>query len=586
MITVDAGKDALVARAPFDLKDSLKAIIGARWDPIARGWCYPPTSESLTELAAIAECSVTPAAHSLVDQRHPPLDAPVWPADVRPMNNPTIEPWSHQRRAFDFAAQREGTALRLKMRMGKTLTSLALARAWGCELILVVSPPKVMDVWRDEASEHVPGMFQVEVLDHPSVTKRAKKLRLLLDVPRDAPLIVVTHYAAVWRDPLGPLIKSVKWDLVICDELHRLKSPGSTVSKFMARVKAKRRLGPTGTLLPNGIIDAYAQMRFVDPTIFGTSAAAFRARYRTLVEPINYEVSANGFLIVRAHYQRLSEIKALPGGRYMKEAGKWMVEDTPSAREQLDRLTAGGDAQTKDFTKRLGRVTISIDYDEADINLPEQQDQPIFVDLSRAARQAYEEMRKYLIAQVTSGEIVAANALVKSLRLAQIAGGVVETDEGEQVELCTAKIDALAEVVADWSGSPIATFCRFRCDLARIEALAEKLGMRYGEISGRRDDGKEGRFLARDLDLIAIQIQSGGLGLDFYACHMAPFFTLSWSASDYEQARYRFLGSRQKNVVTFPHIIARDTIDEVIWQALLEKISTSEAVMRHLKATK
>ena len=97
--------------------------------------------------------------------------------------------------------------------------------------------------------------------------------------------------------------------------------------------------------------------------------------------------------------------------------------------------------------------------------------------------------------------------------------------------------------------------------------------------------GKSGRFLTPGLNLIAVQLQSGGLGLDFHASRLGVFMTLSWCASDYEQARYRFLGSRQQDAVTFPHIIARGTVDETIWTALQNKIDLSEAVMAHLRGS-
>ena len=128
----------------------------------------------------------------------------------------------------------------LKMRMGKTLVALALAVHWRAETVLVVCPARVMDVWRDEAAEHVPGRFTVIMLDQgKSVAKKAQKLRLALDLARSSrsPLIVVVNHESVWRGELAKVVLATRWDLVIDDECHKLKSPGSSVSRFMARVR-------------------------------------------------------------------------------------------------------------------------------------------------------------------------------------------------------------------------------------------------------------------------------------------------------------------------------------------------------------
>src|SRR5262249_16192811 len=96
--------------------------------------------------------------------------------------------------------------------------------------------------------------------------------------------VAVVNYEAAWQEPMGALLLATKWDLVILDESHRVKAPGGKASMFCAslRKSAAARLCLTGTPMPLSPLDLYAQYRFLDPGIFGTSFAAFRNRYAVM----------------------------------------------------------------------------------------------------------------------------------------------------------------------------------------------------------------------------------------------------------------------------------------------------------------
>lgn len=67
------------------------------------------------------------------------------------------------------------------------------------------------------------------------------------------------------------LISDVGVDMVTCDESHKMKNKGSDISNSMLGLsKAKIKRLATGTLIPNNPLDLFGQLRFLDPTMFGS----------------------------------------------------------------------------------------------------------------------------------------------------------------------------------------------------------------------------------------------------------------------------------------------------------------------------
>ncbi len=149
-------------------------------------------------------------------------------------------------------------------------------------------------------------------------------------------------------------------------------------------------------------------------------------------------------------------------------------------------------------------------------------------DLGSEARTIYRSLERDLIAQVSSGEVTAANALVKLLRLQQITGGHLRTDAGVDVQVDSGKMNLLGEVLEDMDPSEaVVVFCRFHKDLDAVNQVpADAGGARLG-LSGRKDDLKQ--WQAGDAPVLAVQIDSGGVGIDLTRARYAIYYSLGFS---------------------------------------------------------
>ena len=107
--------------------------------------------------------------------------------------------------------------------------------------------------------------------------------------------------------------------------------------------------------------------------------------------------------------------------------------------------------------------------------------------------------------------MTAANALVKLLRLQQVANGIVKTDDGEEHRVDDAKKRLLADTLEDIGGDePVVVFCRFHPDLDAVHEACESHGYTSLELSGRRDEVR--RWQDGEAQVLAVQIQAGGGG--------------------------------------------------------------------------
>jgi SNF2 family DNA or RNA helicase len=187
-----------------------------------------------------------------------------------------------------------------------------------------------------------------------------------------------------------------------------------------------------------------------------------------------------------------------------------------------------------------------------------------------------------LIAEVRSGEVTAANALVKLLRLQQITGGYIRTDDGHEVQIDSAKMNLLRDVLEDIDPQePVVVFCRFHKDLEAVNRVADETGRRSLELSGRMDELKQ--WQAGEAPVLAVQIDSGGVGVDLTRARYSIYYSLGFSLGSYEQSLARIHRPGQTRPVEYIHLLAQDTVDEQVMAALARRSDVVNSVLQQMK---
>jgi len=433
-----------------------------------------------------------------------------------------------------FLVSAGAAMLAMSMGTGKSKVAVDLVVNRNHKKTLIVCPKSVGAVWPDQFKIHSPQTRDIVCLDLTSekgtVEKKTIKAGEFLELARikGQQVVVIINYDSVWRKPFGEWAMKQEFDLVILDESHRIKTPGSQVGKFAARLgrTAKYRLALTGTPMPHSPMDIYSQYRFLDTGIFGTSFVAFKNRY------------------------------AVMGGFQGHEVIGWQNEE--------------------EMNKKF--YSIAYKADKSVIQLPEYMDVYRKAELTPKAMKTYRELEEIFWTDVEKGEVTAANALTRLLRLQQVTSGYVTTDERDEVEIDTSKAELLADIIEDIEiEEPVAVFARFRHDIRTIKKTFEKAGRSCAELSGSANelkDWQDGKY-----NSIVVQIQSGGLGISLVRARYCIYYSLGFSLGDYEQSRARVHRPGQEREVVYIHLLMKDTIDEKVYGALKKKRDVVRSIL-------
>lgn len=355
-------------------------------------------------------------------------------------------------------------------------------------------------------------------------------------------------------------VKRYRPDLVIIDESHKIKGATSHVSRLMDRVGqiVPRRILLTGTVMPAGPLDVFAQWRFLDPYAFGdpqldgsvrrATLDSFKGRYAVLGGYMGHEVVG---------YRNLDELQRIMGHR------------AAVARKQ-DELD-------------LPPVITSI----------------VPVRLSPAEEQAYREMKKSLAATLGGlGQSTATNRLTQMMRLRQITSGHLPDDNGVMQVIGTSKVDTMVSVANDTliSEKRIVVFCLFTHE---FHMLMERFKKQAGPndlvmgISGETETqtrlgyratfGKSVKDDPRRMILVA-QIKTMSISVnELITAQHVLFGSLTQQRDDLIQAidRLNRIGQEGEKVTAW-FFEAPGTIDTVIHKSHDDRTDLENAVLTHI----
>ena len=443
--------------------------------------------------------------------------------------------WQNQEEALQFALQRPATMLNMDMGTGKTRVTIDyIFNRSDVRRVLVVCPKAVIPVWRTNLEKFKRGE-NWDIWDYTkgTIVNKAASINTWFNVMPDPPekQIVVVNYDIVWRQPLGELLRKFNFDLVVLDESHRAKSPGSKVSKYLGMLgkATKYRLCLSGTPMANSPLDVYGQYRFLDPSIFGTRYNDFRDTYAVLGGP------EHNFIVGFKNLQQLNE-------KFQSIAYTCKMSDVADRLKLPDKLPPN----------------------EIKVQLPAKD------------RKLMKDLNKEFIAECEGGFVVLNNVLNKVLRMQQICSGYVVTQENPLAEktttlLNTAKEDALYELLTDIDpGESLVVFCVFTRDLMNVAEACTRSGHKAYWLDGAHNELKEWQDSTKGGVLI-VQIQAGAEGIDLTKANRGVYYGLPYSLALYEQSLARLYRPGQTKDVQFTYLLAEDTIDESIYACLQSK---------------
>lgn len=467
---------------------------------------------------------------------------------------PKSDRWQNQEEAVQFALSHPATMLNMDMGTGKTRVAIDTAfMREDVDRILVVCPKSVIPVWRKNLDRFRNGENWVCWDDQKNTVKHKadslaewvkSKIPALDEVVGKPKAFVIMNYDIVWRSPMNELLRKIKFDMVILDESHRAKAPGSKVSKYLAMLGkgVKYRMCLSGTPMANSPLDVYGQYRFLDPSIFGTQYDLFRDEYAILGGP------EHNFIVGFKNQRKLNS-------RFQSIAYTCKMSDVADRLKLPDKLPPS----------------------------------VIGVDLPARDMKTIKQLHKEFVAECDPGGfVVLQNVLNLSLREQQITSGFVITQAGpaeppELTELNSAKRDAFADYLEDVSpNESIVVFYVFKHDAVALRDACRVKGRHVFELSGDINELYVWQTWPNSGAVLIVQIQSGAEGVDMTKACRGVYFSLPQSLALYEQSMARLYRPGQTKDVQFTYILANDTIDERIFKCLTHKKGLIEGIQSGL----
>lgn len=426
------------------------------------------------------------------------------------------------------------------------MTAIAIAgaayAAGKIERLLVVAPTSVVAVWPKELQEYAEFKYTCRTL----LGDKASRLKQLSDLekfPFKALKVAVINYESTWRDGIFEALQEFDADMIIADESQRIKTHDAAQSKAMHQLgdQARYKLILSGTPVQNNAIDIYSQYRFLDPTVFGKNFYQFRNRY------------------------------AIMGG--------------------FNRRQIVGYKDMDDLIRREHSIAFRITKEEA-IDLPEQTFEVRHIQMDKKLADLYQRIKRDSYAEIeTGGQITATTVLTKLLRLQQLAGGFLVTDDATKPQLVsTAKLEALSDIVQDYvvdGGKKLVIFARFVPEVKAIIDLMKKVlpdrkkaVSIYGEIK-KEDRGAIVQQFQTDPDTVVFvgQIDTAGTGVTLTAADTCVYYSKNFNYAAYEQSLSRIHRIGQRNTCTYIDLVMEKTVDEMINRALAKKEDIAKTVV-------
>lgn len=443
-----------------------------------------------------------------------------------------FKPFAHQKDTAAFLTLNRRCFCLSAMGSGKTSAAVwaadYLLEQQAISRVLIICPLSIMDcAWRKD-------LFNTAMHRHVEIAHGAREQRLKV-IQNPSNEFVIINYDGV--ESVLRELQAEKFDLVICDESTAIKNPKTRRWKMVnALIKSNTWLWLlTGTPAAHSPMDAYGQIRLVNPGAVPSYIGAFKDKVMTQVSQFRW--------LPRPEAQDIVYSILQPAIRYT-------TEDCLDLPEQL--------------------------YTTHDVGMTPQQ------------TAYYKKLRKEMLIEAAGEEVTASNAAVKLGKLLQISSGGVYSDTGAVIEFdCSNKLNELLDVI-NQASHKVLVFCIFRHS---IDRLTEFLGANdiineaiHGGITAKKRTDIFNRFQTQpNPRVLLIQPQAAAHGVTLTAANVVVWFSPTTSTEIYLQANARVHRAGQTNPCLVVHLCS-SPVEKELYHSLEHKTLAQASLLSMYKS--
>ncbi|XP_071458342.1 DNA repair and recombination protein RAD54B isoform X2 [Marmota flaviventris] len=473
-----------------------------------------------------------------------------------------------------------GAILADEMGLGKTLQCISLIWTLQCQgpyggkpvikKTLIVTPGSLVNNWRKEFQKWL-GSERIKVFTVDQDHKVDDFIKSTFYT------VLIISYEMLLRSL--DQIKNVKFDLLICDEGHRLKNSAIKTTTALISLSCEKRIILTGTPVQNDLQEFFALIDFVNPGILGT-LSSYRKIYE---EPI-------------------------------------IMSREPSASEEEKKL---GERRAAELTCRTGLFILRRTQEVINKYLPPKIENVVFCRPSALQIELY---RKLLNSQTVrfclqgllenSPHLICIGALKKLCNHPCLLFNSIKEkersstcDENEERRLCegllrvfpadynpllftekeSGKLQVLSKLLAVihqlCPTEKVVLVSNYTQTLNILQEVCRRHGYAYTRLDGQTPisqrqqivDGFNSKYSSDFIFLLSSK--AGGVGLNLIGGSHLILYDIDWNPATDIQAMSRIWRDGQKHSVHIYRLLTTGTIEEKIYQRQISKQNLSGAVV-------
>ena len=442
----------------------------------------------------------------------------------------------HQKRAVKKLIRSRVSGLFMEMGTGKTRCAIEFAclRQSRIDKVIWFCPVSLKETIRYEIRKHTDS-DSICVFNDSTNTRNAPKVFWYI--------VGIESMSASNRIVLTIAKLMTVRTFAVVDESSYIKGHRSLRTQRITDLskKARYRMILTGTPMSQGVVDLFAQMRFLSPKILG-----YHSFYSFAANHLEYSEKYKG-LIIRAHNTGYLAAKIQP---YVYQVTK---------------------AECLDLPPKL--------YDSR------------YYGMTNEQWEAYEQAKWEILMSIEDDEIDSYTIFRLFTALQQIVCGFWNR-EGKLLEFPHFRLDILQGIIKDIpTNNKIIIWSKYRYN---IRAIVKMLSNCYGSDSvaqfhgglGEKERNQEIDYFRNSFRFLVASPACGGHGLNLIEAHYVAFYDNEFKYANRLQAEDRPHRIGQTMPVTYIDVICRHSIDEQIAESQAKKSNTVDDFKRKVEAVK
>lgn len=464
--------------------------------------------------------------------------------------NPTL--YEFQKVGVRFLVGGRRAILGDDMGLGKTAQAIFACEKTLSNRVLIICPNTLKGHWAAEIDKWTPDR-------HISVVRGSYKEKKEMIERFEYGYLIINIEAVRQPKPPGrhDLIRNLldaQWNTIIVDEAHSIKNRESSQTKSVYRlaVRAERVYLLTGTPIMNRVDELWSPLHILYPSRYSS--------FWTFVR--RHTIVYKKEIIVYSKQKRRRIAKSV-----------WVIDGKP--------------IRPKELRAEIAPIFLRREKEEVFPDMPRKIYQKVWLDMEGEQLRIYRDIEQTTMAQIDDDITVMTTGILAQLtRCKQVAvstGLIGGKAEG-------VKIDALIDILHG-TNQKVLVFSQFAEAIKLVARRLEGEDISYVTFIGETKEKDRDNFIKQfqtnpEIQVFLATTQAGGVGITLNAASLVIFLDKHWTPAANEQAVDRTRPHMQTRSVQIIELLVRDSVDELIEDVLVGKVSIINAVINKKRGIK